>query len=75
MEDALQAAIGAIDAAPQWTAGYRSLTYDPASDTAVASGVVIGLEQQPDFSVEFDAITITGCRAVVLCQTLTFNRV
>lgn len=22
-----------------------------------------------------DAITITGCRAVILCQTLTFNRV
>ncbi len=51
--------IGAIDASPDWSAAYRDLAYDPASDSTVLSGLTVR-STGGGFSVDFDTVTVTG---------------
>jgi len=65
VEAAIRGWIAAVDATPEWTASYDGLVYDPASDSARVSGLVIRAEQpgpadQPPATIGLDALVVTG---------------
>lgn len=59
VETALREWIAAIDATPGWSAGYRGLSYDAASDTASLSGLAVETEEK-GISIAVETITVAG---------------
>ena len=59
VEAALRSLASAIDQVPGWTAAFRRLTYDAASDTAVMSGLSIAAPAMA-LTIDFGSISVTG---------------
>ena len=59
VEAALRSLASAIDQAPGWTAAFRRLSYDAASDTAVMSGLSIAAPAMA-LTIDFGSISVTG---------------
>ncbi len=59
VETAIKDLATAIGGSADWTAGYRSLSYDAATDTAVISGLQLAT-RRGDLKVEFETISIVG---------------
>ncbi|HVY19868.1 MAG TPA: hypothetical protein VHA70_07260 [Bauldia sp.] len=61
-ETALLAWIDGIDASPDWTASYGSVTTDPATQRTVVSGLIIA-SAQAGFALHADRVTVDGYTA------------
>ncbi len=59
VETAIRGWVASIDASPDWTAAYTSLTYDAASDRAVVSGLTIR-NQDSTVGINFGTVALTG---------------
>ncbi len=59
VETAIKGWVASIDAAPDWHAAYKSLTYDAASQQVVIGGLAIG-SQVSGVDISFGTIALTG---------------
>jgi hypothetical protein len=59
VEAAIREWVAAIDAAPGWSAGFRGLAYDPASDAATLSGLAVQTDVT-GVSIGIETIVVTG---------------
>ena len=62
VETALKGFVAGIDASPTWTAAYRGLTYDPATETATLSGLSLKTETG-NVTIDVETITVAGYQA------------
>ncbi len=64
VESAIRGWIAAIDATPEWSAGYGQIFYDAVSDTARVSGFFVRPESvapdQPQGSFSLETLSVTG---------------
>ncbi len=58
-EAALTHWVATIDASPDWSATYRSVAYDPTSDSVVLSGLAVRSERA-GFTVDVDTVAVSG---------------
>ncbi len=58
-ETALKTLVANIDASPDWSATYKSLAYNQATDTATLSGLAIAAEGGP-VKTDVNTITVAG---------------
>jgi len=59
VEAAIRAWVAAIDAAPGWSAGFRSLAYDPATGAATLSGLSVQTDVK-GVSIGVETIVVAG---------------
>ncbi|WP_421723897.1 hypothetical protein [Bauldia sp.] len=69
---ALRAMVSDLDATPEWSARFTSLSFNSTTDTATVDGLVIRSEE-PGTELNFDTITVTGF-AEATDGTITVDR-
>ncbi len=58
-ETAIRQWVASIDASPDWSAGFRRLSYDAASGRVELTGLTVA-SAQPGVAVDFGTITVSG---------------